>query len=202
MLANQQDYLLKEIKALQGAKVISSCASCKVETPVSPQALYFTRYHALRGILCRCLGASYLFHFMHLQCVCGTAKWQRLNTLVAMPTDRQAKGQHSLAVPQLELKIQLRLKEKLVYKSLQGYALTCCFFLNIDLNLDGTADVYLLWRAGVLTVKLWCDMNQPEHPGIALEMFVSQRLYKQYWRQALFQQSFCALRRFSVNIYS
>jgi len=36
---------------------------------------------------------------MRLQYVCGTAKQQKLDALVEMPTDREAKGQHSLAAP-------------------------------------------------------------------------------------------------------
>lgn len=82
----------KSSKSLLGGKIISSCASCKVETAVSPQALYFIRYqildHVLHRTLCTCLAGSDLFHFMHLQCVCGTAKCQRLNALAVMLTDR------------------------------------------------------------------------------------------------------------------
>lgn len=105
------------------------------------------------------LARSDLFYLMRLQCVCGTAKQQKLDALVEMPTDREAKGQHSLAAPQSELKFQIRLKEEQVHKA---YTLTCCLFLNIALNLDGTINVFLLWKAGGLTVKLCCEMNHSE----------------------------------------
>lgn len=65
-------------------------------------------------------------------------------------------------LPQSELKIQIRLTEELLHKALQRYALTYCLFLNAALNLDGTVNVFLLWKAGGLTVKLWCEMNHSE----------------------------------------
>lgn len=82
----------KPSRTLLGGKIISSCASCKVETPQSPQALYFIRYqildHALHRPLRTCRAGSDPFHFMRLQCVCGTTKCQRLNALAVVLTDR------------------------------------------------------------------------------------------------------------------